>query len=168
MKRSKLHRLRDHVINDGLSTNSGSRTRKNDQQGFTLIELMIVVAIMGILAATAIAAYQRYTIRAQVAEGLNLSAPFKTAVGEFFSDSGAFPADNEDAGLSDPNDYVGKYVNSVSINGAIVSIQYGNDAHAQINGETVILTAFNTGGAVTWTCTSGGVIADNYLPSVCR
>ena len=141
---------------------------KNDQQGFTLIELMIVVAIIGILAAIAIPAYQRYTIRAQVAEGLNLSAPFKTAVAEFVNSTGAFPIDNTDAGLSAPGDYIGKYVNSVSVNGAVVSIQYGNDAHAQISGETVTLTAMNNGGSVNWTCTSGGVIPSNYLPSACR
>ena len=141
---------------------------KNDQQGFTLIELMIVVAIIGILAAFAISAFQRYTIRAQVAEGLNISAPFKTAVTEFVDSTGGFPTDNIDAGLSDPGDYVGKYVESISVTGAVVSIQFGNDANAQINGHTVLLTAANAGGSVNWTCTSGGVIPSIYLPSVCR
>lgn len=141
---------------------------KNDQQGFTLIELMIVVAIIGILATLALSTYQRYTIRAQVAEGLNLSAPFKTAVAEFVHTTGAFPTDNTDAGLSAPGDYIGKYVNSVSVTGAVVSIQYGNDAHAQISGQTVILTAMNNGGSTSWTCTTGGVIPIIYLPTVCR
>ncbi len=141
---------------------------KNDQQGFTLIELMSVVAIIGVLAAIAIPAYQRYTIRAQVVEGLNLSAPFKTAVTEFISSNGTFPTDNAAAGLSAPGSYIGKYVNSVSVNGAVVSIQYGNDAHVRINGQTVILTALNSDGGVNWTCTSGGVIANIYLPSACQ
>ncbi|VUX55645.1 Fimbrial protein (Pilin), partial [uncultured Woeseiaceae bacterium] len=138
---------------------------KNDQQGFTLIELMIVVAIIGILAAIAVPAYQRYTIRAQVAEGLNLCGPFKTAIAEFVTANGGFPTDNTDAGLSPPGNYIGKYVKSVSVNGAVVSIEYGNDAHAQISGQTVILTAMNSGGSVHWACTSGGVIPSIYLPS---
>jgi len=141
---------------------------KKIQQGFTLIELMIVVAIIGILATIAIPTYQRYTIRAQVAEGLNLTAPLKTAVAEFLYSNGAFPTDNADAGLSAPGNYTGKYVNSVSVNGAVVSIQYGNDAHVRISGQTVILTAMNSGGSVNWTCTSGGVIANIYLPSACQ
>jgi type IV pilus assembly protein PilA len=141
---------------------------KNNQQGFTLIELMIVVAIIGILSSIAIPAYERYTIRAQIAEGLNLSAPFKTAVAEFVGSNGGFPADNTDAGLSAPGTYVGKYVQSVSVNGDVVSIQYGNDANARINGETVVLTAMNSGGSVNWTCASGGVIPDMYLPSACQ
>ncbi len=178
MKCSKPHRLRDHVIKFLTLTFGLVRSMqlaffekpdmKKEQQGFTLIELMNVVAIIGILTAIAIPAYQRYTIRAQVAEGLNLSAAFKTAVTEFISSNGAFPTDNADAGLSAPGSYVGKYVNSVSVNGAVVSIQYGNDAHAQISGQTVILTAMNNGGSTSWTCTTGGVIPSIYLPSACR
>ena len=141
---------------------------KNDQQGFTLIELMIVVAIIGILAASAIATYHRYTIRAQVAEGLNLTAPFKTAVAEFHFTNGAFPTDNTDAGLGVPGNYIGKYVESISVNGAVVSILYGNDAHLQISGEIVTLTAMNNDGSVSWACASDGVIESIYLPSACR
>ena len=138
------------------------------QQGFTLIELMIVVAIIGILAAIAIPAYQRYTIRAQVAEGLNLAGPLKTAVVEFHNNNGAYPTDNAAAGLVAPIAYTGNYVSSVTVNGPVVSIQYGNDANAQINGRIVTLTAIDNLGSVSWVCTSGGVISDDYLPSACR
>ena len=91
------------------------------QQGFTLIELMIVVAIIGILAAIAIPAYQDYTIRAQVSEGLNLSGGAKAAVTEYFQDRGAMPADNTEAGLAASGDIQGKYVSDVDV--AAVSLK---------------------------------------------
>jgi type IV pilus assembly protein PilA len=141
---------------------------KKNSGGFTLIELMIVVAIIGTLAAIAIPAYRTYTIRAQVAEGLNLTGPFKQAVGEFHDSNGGYPADNTAAGLSAPVNYTGKYVFSVEVAGPIVTILYGNDANAIINGETVVLVATNNSGSVSWECSSGGVISDVYLPTVCR
>ena len=139
-----------------------------NQKGFTLIELMIVLAVIGILASLAIPAYQSYTVRAQVSEGLNLSSPLQTAVTEYFNDNGGFPTGNDDAGVAAAGAYVGKYVDSISIDGADISIQYGNDASAQISGETVTLTAVSNLGSMSWSCASGGVIADVFLPSSCR
>ncbi len=84
------------------------------QQGFTLIELMIVVAIIGILAAIAIPAYQDYTIRAQVSEGLSLAGGAKAAISEFTMDTGRFPSNNVTAGVSAATEITGKYVSDVT------------------------------------------------------
>ena len=141
---------------------------KNFQRGFTLIELMIVVAIIGILAAMALPAYQTYAIRAQVAEGLSLAGPLKNAVAAFYIDKGLYPVDNADAGVEAANGYSGRYVNSISIRGAVISIQYGNNANAQIADEAVTLTATGSLGSVGWDCESAGTILNAYLPSACR
>ncbi len=145
------------------------------QQGFTLIELMIVVAIIGILAAIAIPAYQDYTIRAQVAEGLNLAAGGKAAVSEFTMDRGRFPSDNNTAGISAMATINGKYVTQVGVGVdagiAIgrVQVTYGNDAHAIIAGQTLELSPFTNAGSVEWLCVSrGAAIADKHLPAACR
>ena len=142
---------------------------KKVQQGFTLIELMIVVAIIGILAAIAIPAYQDYTVRAQVSEGLNLGGGAKTAVTEYFQDRGAWPTTNTLAGLdATPTNIKGKYVLSVAVGAAgVVTVTYGLAAHAALlSGKTITLTPFNAGGSVTWTCASA--MPDKHLPAACR
>ncbi len=141
------------------------------QQGFTLIELMIVVAIIGILAAIAIPAYQDYTIRAQVSEGLNLSGGAKAAVTEYFQDRGVMPTGNTQAGLAASGAIQGKYVGSVAVGNVdgVITITYGNSAHAVINGENITLTADTTqAGSVQWVCATGGTIAAKHLPAACR
>jgi type IV pilus assembly protein PilA len=139
-----------------------------NQQGFTLIELMIVVTIIGILASVAIPMYLDYTVRSQIAEGLNVSGGAKVAVAEFYQDRGAFPTDNVDAGLEVAANISGKYVTSVTVAGAQISVLYGNDANVQILGKTVTLTAVDNLGSVSWVCASGGVIQDKHLPAACR
>jgi len=138
------------------------------QQGFTLIELMIVVAIIGVLTAFALPAYQSYSIRAQIAEGLGMTGPLTTAVTAFHNDRGAFPLDNADAALAPADGCAGRYVESISVTGAVVSIQYGNNANALISGRDVTLTAIKNDGSMSWTCATGGAISKTYLPSSCR
>ena len=140
---------------------------KKIQQGFTLIELMIVVAIIGILAAIAIPAYQDYTIRAQVSEGLNLGGGAKTAVAEYYQDRGVWPLNNNVAGLSAAANIQGKYVATVTVAANVVSVAYGNDAHAMISAQILTLSAIDNVGSIGWTCASTA-IADKHLPAACR
>jgi len=138
------------------------------QQGFTLIELMIVVAIIGILAAIAIPAYQDYTIRAQVSEGLNLAGGAKAAVTEYSQDRGVFPISNTQAGVSDAADIEGKYVESVTVGASgLVTVLFGNEAHALIDADTLLMTPTNNTGSISWACTST-TIDNKHLPAACR
>lgn len=127
---------------------------KTLQKGFTLIELMIVVAIIGILAAIAIPAYQDYTIRAQVSEGMTLAAAAKAAVAESFLNRGEAPADRDEAGMStNATDTSGKYVEEVDVVNGTITILFGNEANAAIDQESISLTPYETAdGSVVWRC----------------
>jgi type IV pilus assembly protein PilA len=147
------------------------------QQGFTLIELMIVVAIIGILAAIAIPAYQDYTIRAQVSEGLNLAAGAKAAVTEYYQDQGAWPGDNKTAGLEALATAIqGQYVKSVTVSGTAangtLTVLYSKAApqraNAKIDTATLILTSTDNAGSVSWNCKAGAILQAKWLPAACR
>ena len=135
------------------------------QHGFTLIELMIVVAIIGILAAVAIPAYQDYVTRTKVSEGLSVAAGAKTSVTETVLSTGAWPTSNGGAGLATAESISGNDVDSVSVGAnGVITVTY---SAANIAGSTIVLTPTTSGGSVTWTC-RGGDLRDNYRPANCR
>ncbi|WP_418357950.1 pilin [Shewanella basaltis] len=137
-------------------------------KGFTLIELMIVVAIIGILAAIALPAYQDFTKRGHVSEGLSLAAGAKAAVTEYYSTEGAFPSSNGDAGIAPKANIVGNAVTGVEViaNG-VIEVTFNSKVAA---GAVLLLTPTDSTGSVTWVCSAkdSTVLEDAFLPSNCR
>jgi type IV pilus assembly protein PilA len=136
-------------------------------KGFTLIELMIVVAIIAILAAIALPAYQDYTIRSQVAEGITLADGVKSSVWDFISNTGRLPVSNASAGLTSSTSIQGNYISKVSIASGLISATFGNKVNASISGKTILMSPATSSGSIRWTCKSS-TLAAKYLPTSCR
>ncbi|HEZ0031171.1 TPA: pilin [Neisseria meningitidis] len=156
------------------------------QKGFTLIELMIVIAIVGILAAVALPAYQDYTARAQVSEAILLAEGQKSAVTEYYLNHGIWPGDNTSAGVASSSEIKGKYVKEVEVkNGVVTATMLSSGVNKEIQGKKLSLWAKRQDGSVKWFCgqpvkrankaTDADVAADDtnkidtkHLPSTCR
>ncbi|HEZ5441590.1 TPA: pilin [Neisseria meningitidis] len=154
------------------------------QKGFTLIELMIVIAIVGILAAVALPAYQDYTARAQVSEAILLAEGQKSAVTEYYLNHGEWPGDNSSAGVATSSKIKGKYVKEVTVaNGVVTATMLSSGVNNEIKGRKLSLWAKRQDGSVKWFCgqpvkrtDTDEVTADSgndkidtkHLPSTCR
>lgn len=159
-----------NVLYSGDFQGNPPMSRQRLSAGFTLIELMIVVAIIAILAAIAIPAYQDYLIRAQVSEGMVLAGGAKAAEWDFVSNTGRFPTSNQSAGLAKNTSITGSYVSSVDVTDGVIKVLFnGPKANEKIRpaSQYFVLSPVTLAGSITWTCTPS-TIASKYLPTSCR
>ncbi|MGX5173628.1 pilin [Aliikangiella sp. IMCC44653] len=138
-----------------------------NSKGFTLIELMIVIAIIGILAAFAIPAYQDYVARSQAGEAYALTSAIKAMTGDIYMDEGTFAnVDNGYLGIPMEDSLSGRYTLRTSVENGVILVELGNDASAVISGNSVRLSPVDNGGSISWSCSFNG--EDKYAPKACR
>ncbi len=141
--------------------------QQHKQQAFTLVEIMIVVAIIGILAMIAIPAYSDFTVRSKVSEGLSLASGAKTSVMEYYMTQGKWPVNNTVAGLPHAEKIQGDFVRSVSIQDNQVVVTFGDGAGLDLTGKALVMAADDKEGSIVWSCKAGD-IENKYLPPNCR
>jgi type IV pilus assembly protein PilA len=154
-------------------------------RGFTLIELMIVVAIIGILAAIAIPAYQDYTIRAQVVEAFSLASELKGSIQDFRKERGRFPANNAEAGVPEPQYLIGNFITRIEVRAGVLTMQFGNNANLLLKDKLLSLQPLVVIGSpaspMSWRCGLRSIpkgmeaVGDNrtdldrkFVPASCR
>jgi len=137
-------------------------------RGFTLIELMIVVAIIGLLAAIAIPAYQDYVIRAKVTEALSMMGAAQVAVAERTISSGSFPTGNAEAGISDAAEITSNYVSRLEVDNGVITVTFKN-TNSSIDGRILMMKpTYTPGSSVTWKCEIEDATYSRYVPLNCR
>jgi type IV pilus assembly protein PilA len=155
------------------------------ERGFTLIELMIVVAIIGILAAIAIPNYQDYTMRAQVVEAFSLASELKGSIQDFRKERGRLPATNAEAGVPEPALLIGNYVTAIDVQNGALHIHFGNKVNTNLTGKVLTLQPLVVTGSpaspMSWRCGRSGIpkgmetVGENrtdvdpkFVPATCR
>lgn len=141
--------------------------QSHKQEAFTLVEIMIVIAIIGILAMIAIPAYNDFTVRSKVSEGFTLASNAKTSVMEYYLTEGSWPSNNSVAGMPSADQIKGEFVKSVAVDGDQIIVTFGEQAGDNLANHSLLMTAKDNVGSITWSC-QGKNIDNKFLPPNCR